>query len=112
MIGFAVHNTTEGLAIIAPVSQQRVRVASFIWMGIIAGVPTILGAWLGAFTYSAVWSVLFLGIGAGAIAQVVYAILGQLSQHSEGAGIASGWSFAGLAAGFLIMYATGMMVAL
>ncbi len=112
VIGFAVHNTTEGLAIVAPVSQQRLRAANFIWMGLLAGVPTILGAWLGAFTYSAVWSVLFLGIGAGAIAQVVYAILGQLSQHSEGAGIASGWSFAGLAAGFLIMYATGMMVAL
>ena len=112
VIGFAVHNTTEGLAIVAPVSQQRLRVANFLWMGALAGVPTILGAWLGAFTYSAVWSVLFLGVGAGAIAQVVYAILGQLSAHTEGAGISSAWSFAGLASGFLIMYATGLLVAL
>src|SRR5687768_17999990 len=34
--------------------------------------PIFLGAWIGAFTYSPVWTTLFLAIGAGAVVQVVY----------------------------------------
>ncbi|MDA1192969.1 MAG: metal transporter [Candidatus Poribacteria bacterium] len=113
VIGFAIHNTTEGLAIIAPVSKERVSIASLIGMGMLAGVPTIFGAWIGGFTYSAVWSVLFLGIGAGAIVQVVYAILRQMMRQSstEDGGLLTPLNMAGLASGFAIMYATGMLVA-
>ena len=37
-------------------------------LGLIGGVPTIAGAWLGGFVYSPVLGVVFLGLGAGAIA--------------------------------------------
>ncbi len=110
VIGFAVHNTTEGFAIVAPVAKQRVAFGNFIWMGALAGVPTILGAWIGGFTYSAVWSVLFLGIGAGAIVQVVYVILRQIAHQPEGAGVLTPHNFVGLLVGFLVMYATGLLV--
>ena len=43
-------------------------------LGLIGGLPTIAGAWLGGFVYSPVLGVLFLGLGAGAIAQVVVQI--------------------------------------
>jgi hypothetical protein len=36
--------------------------------------PLVIGAWLGAFAYSPVWTTLFFAIGAGAIVQVVYEI--------------------------------------
>jgi zinc transporter ZupT len=110
VIGFAVHNTTEGFAIVAPVARERVRVRSLVWMGLLAGAPTILGAWLGAFTYSAVWSVVFLSVGAGAIGQVVYAILAHMARQAE-AGWLTGRNFVGLAAGFMLMYATSLLVA-
>ena len=62
IVGFTLHNTTEGLAIVAPLARerQRVSVADLAKLGLIGGVPTIAGAWLGGFVYSPVWSVLFL----------------------------------------------------
>ncbi len=75
IIGFTIHNTTEGLAIVAPMAKTgRLMIRRLIAMGLIAGVPTILGTWIGGFVYSPLASVIFLSIGAGAIFQVVYAL--------------------------------------
>ena len=49
-------------------------------MGLIAGVPTILGTWIGGFIYSPLASVIFLAIGAGAIFQVVYSLIVWMSK--------------------------------
>jgi zinc transporter ZupT len=111
IVGFTLHNTTEGLAIVAPLARERVRLGDLIRLGLIGGVPTIAGAWLGGFVYSPVWSVLFLAIGAGAIAQVVL----QIGRHMSGTeSVPRFFSrapvMAGLLAGFVIMYATGMVV--
>jgi len=113
IVGFTLHNTTEGLAIVAPLARegQRVSVGELAKLGLIGGVPTIAGAWLGGFVYSPVWSVLFLAIGVGAIAQVV----GQIVQHMTREGsiaraLATGPVLAGLFAGFAVMYVTGMLV--
>ena len=111
IIGFTLHNTTEGLAIVAPLARERVKVTDFIRLGLIAGVPTIGGAWVGGFVYSPFWSVLFLAIGAGAIAQVVMQISGQMAAGQPLARyLATTPVMAGLFAGFSIMYVTGMMV--
>ena len=111
IIGFTLHNTTEGLAIVAPLASERTRVRDLALLGVIGGVPTIAGAWLGGLLYSPVFSVLCLAIGAGAIGQVVL----QISRQMAGTGsVASYFSrgpvLAGLAAGFVIMYSTGMLV--
>ena len=114
IIGFALHNTTEGLAIVAPLARerQRVSVGQLVKLGLIGGVPTIAGSWLGGFVYSPVWSVLFLAIGVGAIAQVIVQITRQMAR--EGATVsrmlARGPVLAGLFAGFVVMYVTGMLV--
>ena len=53
IIGFTLHNTTEGLAIVAPLAKSRkLMLRRLIIMGIIAGAPTIVGAWIGGFLYS------------------------------------------------------------
>ena len=58
IVGFTLHNTTEGLAIVAPLARQgdgqRVGLWQLAQLGLIGGVPTILGAWMGAFVYSPV----------------------------------------------------------
>ncbi|MBI4265069.1 MAG: metal transporter [Acidobacteria bacterium] len=113
IVGFTLHNTTEGLAIVAPLARARQRVAlrDLLKLGLIGGVPTIGGAWLGGFVYSPVWSVLFLAVGVGAIAQVVGQIARQMARGgSPVRAMASGPVLAGLFAGFVVMYATGMLV--
>ena len=109
VIGFLLHNTTEGLGIVAPLAAERPGMGKLLLLGAMAGVPTVVGAWLGAFTYSPVWSTLFFAIGAGAIVQVVYEIWRLFARRSP-AGLAAPLNTAGLLAGMLIMYATGLLV--
>ena len=112
VIGFTLHNTTEGLAIVAPVARSAVSLRHLIILGAIGGVPTIFGAWLGGFTYSAVLALLFLAFGAGAIFQVVYQITMQMAAGRGGvASLVSFPNVAGFLAGFLVMYGTGLLVA-
>jgi ZIP family zinc transporter len=113
IIGFTLHNTTEGLAIVAPLARERqsVSVGELVKLGLIGGVPTIAGAWLGGFVYSPVWSVLFLAVGVGAIAQVIGQIARQMGrERTSRRALASTPVLAGLLAGFLVMYVTGMLV--
>ena len=113
IVGFTLHNTTEGLAIIAPLARARehTSLGDLVKLGLIGGVPTIAGAWLGGFVYSPVWSVLFLAIGVGAIAQVVVQIVRQMSRGTTPAAtLGRGPVLAGLFAGFAVMYVTGMLV--
>jgi zinc transporter, ZIP family len=111
VLGFLLHNTTEGLAIVAPVAAERPTLRRLLVLGLIAGVPTILGAWIGGFTYSPVWITLFFAIGAGAIIQVVFELWKLFArQANSGAGLAAPLNAAGVLAGLLIMYVTGLFV--
>jgi zinc transporter ZupT len=113
IIGFTLHNTTEGLAIVAPLARDRQRpsLMELARLGLIGGVPTIVGAWTGGFVYSPVWSVLFLAVGVGAIAQVIGQIVRHMTHEgSVGRILATGPVLAGLLAGFAVMYVTGMLV--
>jgi ZIP family zinc transporter len=113
IVGFTLHNTTEGLAIVAPLARERrpVALGRLAALGLIGGVPTIAGAWLGGFVYSPVWSVVFLAVGVGAIAQVVGQIVRQMAREGSVARVlATGPVLAGLFAGFAVMYVTGMLV--
>jgi ZIP family zinc transporter len=111
IVGFTLHNTTEGLAIVAPLARQRVRLWDLVKLGLVGGTPTIAGAWLGGFVYSPFWSVVFLAIGAGAIAQVVVQIARQMAGgQAMSAYFARAATAAGLMTGIAIMYVTGMLV--
>ena len=113
IVGFALHNTTEGLAIVAPLAKERQKVGllDLVKLGLIGGVPTIAGAWLGGLVYSPVWSVLFLALGVGAIAQVALQISRQIGRGDERARtFTSTPVLGGLLAGFAVMYVTGMLV--
>jgi zinc transporter, ZIP family len=111
ILGFTLHNLTEGLAIVAPLARSRVRIRRLVLLGLIGGAPTILGAWLGGFVYSPVLAVLFLAVGAGAIAQVIVQIArGVAGERPLAAYLGSGPVVAGLFAGFAVMYGTGMLI--
>ena len=110
VLGFALHNTTEGLAIVAPLSSEAERPAlrHFAGLGALAGVPTIAGAWLGGFAFSAIWGALAFGLAAGAIGQVIWQIWRSAPREQ---GLSTGLGAAGLMAGLVFMYATGLLTA-
>jgi len=112
VVGFTLHNTTEGLAIVAPIARSAVGLRHLVLLGAVGGIPTIFGAWIGGFTYSAVAALLFLAIGAGAIFQVVVQIGSGMAAGPRGMqGLLTFPNVAGFLAGFLIMYGTGLLVA-
>ena len=112
ILGFTLHNTTEGLAIVAPMAKsRRIPVTKLMIMGLIAGGPTIIGAWVGGFLYSPIATVIFLSIGAGAIFQVVYSIAAWMYHTNGSRGLLNNhWIIMGFAFGMLIMYLTGLLV--
>jgi zinc transporter, ZIP family len=117
IIGFTLHNTTEGLAIVAPLAKSRkLMLRRLVLMGMIAGAPTIVGAWIGGFLYSPIAAIIFLSIGAGAIFQVVYSIGSWVlrptsdNEKSSRTVAVNIFTIAGFAIGMLIMYVTGLLV--
>jgi ZIP family zinc transporter len=112
ILGFTLHNTTEGLAIVAPMARsKRIPVTKLLIMGLIAGIPTIAGAWIGGFLYSPIATIIFLSIGAGAIFQVVYSVGSWMHHTTGGRGLmTNGAIITGFAVGMLIMYLTGLLI--
>ena len=115
IVGFTLHNTTEGLAIVAPMAKSgsKVTLRKLITMGLIAGVPTIVGAWIGGFLYSPIAAIIFLSIGAGAIFQVVFSITSWMSSNTSEPRkktMLSTPMIAGFTVGMAIMYVTSLLI--
>ena len=111
IVGFTLHNATEGLAIVAPLAKEPVRVGQLLRLGALGGAPTVVGAWVGGLIYSPIWSVLFLAVGAGAIAQVVVQLVRQVvGERSVATHVATAPVAGGLFAGVVVMYVTGLIV--
>lgn len=114
VVGFLLHNTTEGVGIVAPVARTGVSLGGLMALGLVGGLPTVLGTWIGAFSYAPALTVLFLAMGAGAIVQVVWT-LGKLlgsgaTRERAVTGIAAPLNAFGLLAGLSVMYLTGLLV--
>ena len=116
IVGFTLHNTTEGLAIVAPLARaqptgERAPVGALVKLGLIGGAPMIAGAWLGGLSYAPLWSVVFLALGIGAIAQVSVLLLRQMAGERSVLGfVTSAPALGGLACGVVLMYVTGMLI--
>ena len=109
VFGFALHNTTEGLAIVAPLSGRRrpslLRLAA---LGLIAGAPAILGAFAGAAAYNPELAAFFIGVGIGAIVQVIVQIVPAIRDEAGRALYPA--SVLGILAGIALLYGTGLLV--
>ncbi|MGH3904397.1 MAG: ZIP family metal transporter [Pseudonocardiaceae bacterium] len=108
VIGFALHNTTEGLAVVAPLAAQPVSLLRLLGLGLLAGAPAVAGTLIGSTVVNAELSAFLLGIGVGAIAQVIVQIAPSLRDRASG--LIDPAAYGGLAAGALVMYATGLLV--
>lgn len=110
IVGFMIHNTTEGLGIVAPVAQDSPSLKQLTLAGLLAGAPTIAGAWLGGVAYSPLLATVFMGVGAGAILQVVGVLYKVVARETEGR-LWTPLNSLGVAAGLVVMYGTGLLVA-
>ena len=108
VIGFAIHNTTEGLAIVAPIAERPPSLARLAGLGLVAGAPAILGAFIGASAFNSSLAAFLLGAGAGAIVSVVGQLLPSI-RDDDGRALHP-VSVAGIAAGVVLLYATGLLV--
>jgi zinc transporter ZupT len=108
LIGFAAHNVTEGIAIASPLAapdeRRRLPWGHLALLVVVAGAPTIVGAWLGALAFSPLWAAAMFGIAAGAIAQVVITIGRSVLRRPLTLPVA-----AGFVVGMAVMYLTGLL---
>jgi zinc transporter ZupT len=110
IVGFMVHNVTEGLGIAAPIADGgRVSLGRLVGLALVAGLPTIAGAWIGGFLTSDLLGVLFFAIAAGAALQVVVEVGRYVARRAPG-GLRSGWVSGGFVAGIAVMYLTGLLI--
>lgn len=109
IVGFTIHNTTEGIAIAAPMTRAKPMIGKLAAMGMIAGTPAIFGAWIGGFVYSPFTAIVFLSIGAGAIFQVVLAIVNWIRQDGEKT-LSNAAVTSGIVVGMVVMYLTSILV--
>jgi zinc transporter, ZIP family len=109
VVGFAIHNTTEGLAIVAPLREGSPSLGRLLGLGLIAGAPAILGAWIGAAAFDPSLAALLFGVGVGAIARVIVQIAPAM--RDESGRYLHPVSVAGMLAGIAVLYLTGLLVA-
>lgn len=112
VVGFTLHNITEGIGIAATLTRRRTGLLAFVGLAALAGLPAVLGTWIGAFAFAPHWAALFLGIGAGAILQVMVEVGAYLVREArqDEARWLSGANLAGFALGLAVMYATAFLV--
>jgi ZIP family zinc transporter len=109
VFGFALHNTTEGLAIVAPLAgERRPSLGRLAGLGLVAGAPAILGAFIGASAFNPELAALLIGFGIGAIAQVIVQLVPAI-RDGAGRALYPG-SVAGILAGVAVLYVTGLLI--
>ena len=113
VIGFMLHNITEGVGIVAPLLRGATPpLGTFVGLVLLAGVPAVLGTWVGGLAFSPLLATVFLSLGAGAILQVIWEVGKLLSNEAQSRDQQSlNWlNLAGVFAGILVMYLTAFLV--
>jgi ZIP family zinc transporter len=108
VIGFALHNATEGFGITAPLAgdvdeagvRRRPSWGLLLGLGVIGGGPTFIGTAIGH-SFTAEWlSVVFLTLAAGSLIYVITQLLGVAAKAKRSDLLGYGLLI-GLVAGFL-----------
>jgi zinc transporter ZupT len=112
VLGFALHNVTEGIGIAAPMLRVRPPLWTFAALTLLAGGPAVLGMWAGSLAYAPQWSAFALAVGAGAIMQVVVEVSAYLIRQNDGqhSALYSPAVLGGFLGGLVFMYATAALI--
>ncbi len=110
IIGFGLHNATEGFGIVGPLGGVQ---PSWRWLGVaglIGGGPTFLGAIVGYQVHSAALELCFYGLAGGAILYVVGEIWTGMRRYGHrtlGLTLLAGGFLTGVATDLLVAYGGG-----
>ncbi len=110
ILGFTLHNVTEGPAIVAPLARRSTAIKHLAFMGLIAGAPTIAGAWIGGLAFSPFLGAIFFGLGAGAMLQVILDVAAEMRGEPMLDQL-KGTIALGFLAGIAVMWGTGVLTA-
>ena len=110
IIGFAVHNATEGFGIVGPLGDVR---PSWGWLGLaglVAGGPTMLGSMLGYSVSSEPLELVFYALAGGAILYVIGEVwtgMRRLGHRELGLWLLAAGFFAGVVTDLVVAYGGG-----
>ncbi len=110
IIGFALHNASEGFGIVGPLGGTR---PSWAWLGLaglIAGGPTFLGTIVGYQVHSEPLELLFYALAGGAILYVIGEIwtgMRRYGHRAVGLYMLAGGFLAGVATDLIVSYGGG-----
>jgi len=110
VLGFTLHNITEGVGIVAPLLDRRPGWLLLAGLALLAGLPAVLGIWIGSYAYAAHWAAFALAVGAGAILQVVVEVTLLMLRRADSGTYARATAMAGMIAGIAVMYGTALLV--
>ena len=106
VIGFALHNATEGFGIVGPLAGQRPSWKFLALLGLIGGGPTLVGSMLGYYFVSPLMFTLSLSVAAGALVYIIGEMF-RINHNSATRAHAAG----GLILGLLIAFSTELILA-
>lgn len=110
IVGFALHNATEGFGIVGPLGDVR---PSWRWLGLaglVGGAPTFLGAMLGYTVSSEPLELAFYAVAGGAILYVigeVWAAMRRVGHRELGLWMLALGFFAGVVTDLVVVYGGG-----
>ena len=107
VLGFALHNGTEGFGIVGAAGQTRVSAADAVLLGLVAGGPACLGAVLSGQALSSYFTIGFYALAAGSLLYVLLSLTAMSDTATRRIEVASG-----LFAGLSLMYVTSMVLTL
>jgi ZIP family zinc transporter len=106
IVGFALHNATEGFGIIGPLGSTRPSWRWLALVGLVGGAPTFIGAMIGYQVNSDALELCFYALAGGAILYVVGEIWAAMRRYGHRT-----LGLYMLSAGFLLGLATDLVVA-
>ena len=110
IVGFALHNATEGFAIVGPLGEVR---PSWAWLGLaglIGGAPVFLGAMVGYELNSEPLELAFYGLAGGAILYVIGEVWSAMRRYGHrelGLWLLSAGFLAGVVTDLVVVYGGG-----
>jgi ZIP family zinc transporter len=110
IIGFALHNATEGFGIVGPLGDVRPSWGWLALAGLIAGAPTMLGSMLGYSVSSEPLELVFYALAGGAILYVIGEVwtgMRRLGHRELGLWLLAAGFFAGVVTDLVVAYGGG-----
>ena len=103
--GFALHNGTEGFAIIAAAGRSSVPARDMLKMSLLAGFPTCIGAAISGSVISPYFTIICYTLGAGSLLYVIFSMVTIFYTATRRVQTATG-----VFAGVSLMYVTAMLL--